>query len=403
MSESVLIRFQEDEVIVNQGEHSPYLYKVISGNVALYFNYGKPEEYLVGILSMPRCFGEMSMLAGLPSPYTIVAINEVVLLKVTEDSFDSFIRDNHQNAVMIMKTMARNVTLANMNMTMLMDELKEISTAEVVDEEALKRLTDQYLGSENAADEFTQEKGYGENEDDRLVLPEVKKYSAPKHPEYKNYTYAKTYTCIHCGQTFEDCRIFNSKLKADRKRFKKMRYDQRQAYVDFEPYWYELVSCPHCYFTAFSVCFLEGRYTMEEKYTENLKAAAKKIHLNFNEDRDINFVFLQHYLALICVQGLYNRNAIRARLWKNLTWFYEDVEDDAMRKFAAEETAKNISIVCKNTDMKTEKGQSLALTAAFMYRMCGDVGEARNWADRVRNAGVKNVYSKLAGELIEEL
>ena len=53
--------------------------------------------------------------------------------------------------------------------------------------------------------------------------------------------------------------------------------------------------------------------------------------------------------------------------------------------------------------MKTEKGQSLALTAAFMYRMCGDVGEARNWADRVRNAGGKNVYSKLAGELIEEL
>ena len=154
MSESVLIRFQEDEVIVNQGEHSPYLYKVISGNVALYFNYGKPEEYLVGILSMPRCFGEMSMLAGLPSPYTIVAINEVVLLKVTEDSFDSFIRDNHQNAVMIMKTMARNVTLANMNMTMLMDELKEISKAEVVDEEALKRLTDQYLGSENAADDL---------------------------------------------------------------------------------------------------------------------------------------------------------------------------------------------------------------------------------------------------------
>ena len=37
---------------------------------------------------MSRCFGEMSVLAGMSSPYTVVAINDTVLLKVTEESFE---------------------------------------------------------------------------------------------------------------------------------------------------------------------------------------------------------------------------------------------------------------------------------------------------------------------------
>lgn len=402
MSESVLVRYQEDEIIVKQGEHSHYLYKVISGNVALYFHYGEPEEYLVGILSTPRCFGEMSLLGGLPSPYTVVAINEVVLLKVTEDSFDSFIRDNHQNAIMIMKTMARNVTMANMNMELLMEELREISNAEVVDDEALKRLTDQYSQGGNEIEELVTQKNVEEAKNGELTLPMLKKYMGEPHPEYLKYTYRKTYTCNHCGQSFEDYRIFNSKLKADRNKYKKMRYDLRQAYANFEPYWYELVTCPHCYFTAFSICFLEGRNTIAEEYEELLCETAKKISMDFNQEREINFVFLQHYLALICSQGLYGRSTIQSRLWKNLTWIYEDVGDEEMRKFAAARAANAMSEAYSRNDSRTEAGMRIALTAAYMYRTCGNVSEAKNWAFKVCESGTKNVYSKLAKELLEE-
>ena len=44
----------------------------------------------------------------------------------------------------------------------------------------------------------------------------------------------------------------------------------------------------------------------------------------------------------------------------------------------------------------------IALTAAYMYRTCGNVSEAKNWAFKACESGTKNVYSKLAKELLEE-
>ncbi|MEG2349513.1 MAG: cyclic nucleotide-binding domain-containing protein, partial [Hungatella sp.] len=104
-----MARFCEDDLILVQGSTKREMYKILSGKAALYFNYGTPDEYLVGVLSEQRCFGELSILCGKPSPYSVVALGEVLVLHITEHTFDDFIKNNTQNAIGIMRNLARTV------------------------------------------------------------------------------------------------------------------------------------------------------------------------------------------------------------------------------------------------------------------------------------------------------
>jgi len=58
-NESNMIHFAEDEVILRQGSTEKALYKIIHGKAIVYFNYGEKDEYMVGMLSEQRCFGEL--------------------------------------------------------------------------------------------------------------------------------------------------------------------------------------------------------------------------------------------------------------------------------------------------------------------------------------------------------
>ena len=75
MSDNIFMKkFSEDEVIIREGETYEEMYKIVSGRAALYLQYGTENEYLIGVLSDGKCFGEVSVLTGKPSPYSVVAI-----------------------------------------------------------------------------------------------------------------------------------------------------------------------------------------------------------------------------------------------------------------------------------------------------------------------------------------
>ena len=47
---------KDGEIVVREGEQNNEMYKIISGKAAVYINYGKEDEYLLGIISEQRCF-----------------------------------------------------------------------------------------------------------------------------------------------------------------------------------------------------------------------------------------------------------------------------------------------------------------------------------------------------------
>ena len=115
--------FKEDTVIIREGDTSNVMYKILSGKVAVYLNYGQENEYLLGILSEQQCFGELEILCKKPSLYTVVAVYDVLLMQITEEEFDAFIRNNSRNASSIIRTLAHEVVNLKANLDMVMQEL----------------------------------------------------------------------------------------------------------------------------------------------------------------------------------------------------------------------------------------------------------------------------------------
>lgn len=117
--------FHADEVIVREGEVCEAMYKILSGSVAVYVRYGEEDEHLIGIYSKSRCFGEMSVISEQSSVYTVVAYDDVLLVRITKDFLEEFIKNNPRNIIDIMRNMGQTITVMQKNIDLLLDDLNE--------------------------------------------------------------------------------------------------------------------------------------------------------------------------------------------------------------------------------------------------------------------------------------
>ena len=234
------------------------------------------------------------------------------------------------------------------------------------------------------------------------VFPEGHKlYPDIMKPEYKNLVFLKEYTCPYCKKQFTDYRIARSKLYES----SPTRYDMRKYYTDFQPEWYEIVTCQSCLFSMFSNYFTEPKSVLKAKIENNLTSARASVLLDFDGDRTIDYVFTAHYLALICAEGyLTSARQLRAKLWGNLSWLYEDVEDDAMARFSAEKAAEAYETVYKETMLNPTQEQITCLSIAGMQHRAGVDNNMKRYLFTAKTLkdGDK-IYAKLAEDFMEEL
>ncbi len=122
---STIKTFHADEIIMQEGQVYHEMYKVLSGSVEVYMRYGEADEHLIGMYSKSRCFGEMNVLSEQPSSYTVVAYDEVLVMRITRDSLEDFIRNNPKNAIEIMQNMTHTYTVMQKNISLLLDDIYE--------------------------------------------------------------------------------------------------------------------------------------------------------------------------------------------------------------------------------------------------------------------------------------
>lgn len=116
-------KVMENEVVIKEQEKNELLYKVLSGSFACYMNYGKEGEFLIGILTKGKCFGEVGFLADEVSPYTYVANEDSLVLEVEKKNFQDFVSNNPKNAIDIMLSMSKQVNLLQRHLGMLLSEM----------------------------------------------------------------------------------------------------------------------------------------------------------------------------------------------------------------------------------------------------------------------------------------
>ena len=123
MENARMQKFQAGDIIMREGGTYDEMYKVVSGSVEVYIRYGERDEHLIGIYSKSKCFGEMSVLSDQAAIYTVVAFDDVLLMRITKDYLEEFIRNNPKNAIDIMKNMVHTTVVMQKNIGLLLDDL----------------------------------------------------------------------------------------------------------------------------------------------------------------------------------------------------------------------------------------------------------------------------------------
>lgn len=123
MENARMQKFQAGDIIMREGGTYDEMYKVVSGSVEVYISYGERDEHLIGIYSKSKCFGEMSVLSDQAAIYTVVAFDDVLLMRITKDYLEEFIRNNPKNAIDIMKNMVHTTVVMQKNIGLLLDDL----------------------------------------------------------------------------------------------------------------------------------------------------------------------------------------------------------------------------------------------------------------------------------------
>ncbi|MCR5421226.1 MAG: cyclic nucleotide-binding domain-containing protein [Lachnospiraceae bacterium] len=134
MAGARIVKYEEDSVILNEGEINPDMFKIIKGHVEIYAGYKTDKEILLGILSEQACFGELGLLLHKPSIYTAVAYSEVYIMRISDDELEDFIANNHKNIIDIMRNMANRMISMRTQIDML---LKDIDSGRKPDENTL--------------------------------------------------------------------------------------------------------------------------------------------------------------------------------------------------------------------------------------------------------------------------
>ena len=103
--------FKKGEVIFKEGDLENCMYKIVTGCVGIYANYGKEEEKLLVELKTGEksFFGEMGMIDEEPRSATAVAVEDAEIAVITSENFAEFFKENPEHIIYIMQNMSKRI------------------------------------------------------------------------------------------------------------------------------------------------------------------------------------------------------------------------------------------------------------------------------------------------------
>jgi CRP-like cAMP-binding protein len=105
-SRARLRSYPASAVIFREGEPGDSLHVIVSGRVRIVVSSGAGDEATVAVLGPGDCFGELSLLDGLPRSASAVASIATRTFVVTRDAFVAWLNDRPSAGLAIMETLS---------------------------------------------------------------------------------------------------------------------------------------------------------------------------------------------------------------------------------------------------------------------------------------------------------
>ena len=190
------------------------------------------------------------------------------------------------------------------------------------------------------------------------------------------YLYDKKIICPVCGQTNDVKLIRSSKVK-----LKQVEPDYRQVYYDFDPLWYIVWVCPHCYYANFSADF-PNISDRERKRIMELSSKVKSTFGTWTNHLSLTQVLTGYYLTLYWFQQTPTPDFTKlGNLWLRLSWLYNDVQEAEMSIAATKKALGYFINHLEDSTVKTTNAQDqyFYLLVGELSLKMGKIAEARNY------------------------
>jgi len=388
-------KYAAGEIICREGEPGAEMYIILQGKVEIVPGGGNPV-----ILAAGDFFGEMALLDHQPRSAAARAVEDAILLVLTENNFKEVIGAEPLLALRILKGMSarlrkldeelRNLKRAasaaaaegrtevagdeageelEMNDSLSSLQVSPASELEVSDpEEVLERK------ARLAAEGLTANPGEGP--------PGASPAAAPVGQG--GVLYPKKATCPVCGFTFPVTAFMASKLRVVRQDT-----ELRNHYADFEPLLYSAWVCPECYYAGPHDSF--SQLNARQKAVLKESAPARRQKFGELEQEGSPARAIQGYLLILENLAQVGADPVqKGRSWLRLAWLYDDAGNEQNARQARKNALALFEEAYFNSAkvLSPEQEQQMAyLIGELKYRL-GDEKEALHfWRRAVTQKG----------------
>lgn len=101
--------FAPGEVIFRQGDLAGLMYELTAGAVAVYTDYGAPEERQLTVFGPGDVFGELELIASCPRSATAVALEDAAARALDREDFAAYLEDKPDRVLAVMGQVSRRI------------------------------------------------------------------------------------------------------------------------------------------------------------------------------------------------------------------------------------------------------------------------------------------------------
>ena len=374
-NKSSIKKYDARSIILKESDNNcDEMFILLIGKVRIVKNYSLANEIVLDTVTPGNIFGETNFFGEGTSSITAIALEDTTVASITKNNFINIAKKNNDLFIQLIEVLCERVSKAQ-NVTKLLNSEKQLLISNYnIDEASFYK-------------SMLFPKGHSTYE---MMCPEGS----------ESYIYPQTYTCPYCKQAFDGFTPLSSKLvlKGD------LSCNMRRVYQSFDPLWYEVITCPHCYFSALESGFNSEEKINKELISDKLELINMNLKLNLQEPRDIEQVFASHYLALLCSSAFDKKKQLDAKLWLSLSWLYSDVNDYQMERFATEKALEYTDLYYSECDLSLEAKQVALMILGTLSRKLGNYNGAILYLSKAITVPTgKSVYKRLIELEIDEI
>ena len=333
--------FSTGDIIIQEGPEAPKeMIIVLQGNVGVFKNYKLNSEIQLKVIGQGSFHGEFPLFLAQEQKETLVALTNVAVMVVSEAGVNHFFSKHSSIAASVVTDICKKLFDST-------EELRKLRPAEDREQSRRSGLFPEKHGSYRLS---------GMNNTSELL-------------------YASKTTCPLCAHTFDSLTVLQSKLRLD-----KTDTDLRTRYKGFEPLYYEITTCPNCFFSASSGSFASVSRHFADKVNQKVGPYKLEMYVLTGADRDTFSVFAGFYLALLCAPAIYpDHQLTTSGLWLKISRLYQDCEDQEMYLYAAKKALDEYNYALEHINMSEKQSQHICYIMGGLYLRMGDVNAARNF------------------------